>query len=117
MRRNSDDDEEPFGGVFTGVEEMLSGMADEETAPVDIHEFDDEIRVVADVPGADREDIDVRCDGRTVTIRAATEPRPFRKRVDMPAYVDDRSARTSLNNGVLEITLDRDTDPANIGFQ
>jgi HSP20 family protein len=52
-----------------------------------------------------------------VAIRAATDPRPSLRRVDLPAYVDEQSARTDFNNGVLEITLDRDTDPANIGFQ
>lgn len=117
MRRNSDDDEDSLGGVFGGLEEMLSGMTGEEPTPVDIHEYDDEIRVVADLPDATREGIDIQCDGRTVAIRAETDSRPFGTRVDLPAYVDDRSARTSFNNGVLEITFDRDTDPANIGFQ
>jgi HSP20 family protein len=117
MRRNSDDDETPFGGAFNGFDEMLSGATSGESAPVDIHEYDDEIRVVADLPDIDRDDIDVQCDGRILAIRAATEPRPFRKRVDLPAYVDEKSVRTNFNNGVLEITLDRDTDPANIGFQ
>lgn len=118
MRRNSDDDDEDsFGGVFDGIEEMLSGMAGGEEVPVDTHEYDDEIRVVADLPDATQEDIDIQCDGRTVAIHAAVEPHPIVTRVDLPAYVDDRSARTSFNNGVLEITLDRDTDPANIGFQ
>lgn len=116
MRRNSDDDEDSFDGVFGGIEEMLSGMTDGESAPVDIHEYDDEIRVVADIPDADGDDIDVRCDGRSLAIRAATEPRPFRTRVDLPAYVDEQSARTTFNNGVFEVTLERDTDPANIGF-
>lgn len=117
MRRNSDDDEDSFGGVFDRIDGMLSVMTGEETAPVDIHEYDDEVRVVADLPDATRDDIDIQCDGRTVAIHAATEPRPFGTRVDLPAYVDDQSAQTSFNNGVLEITLDRDTDPANIGFQ
>ena len=115
MRRNSDDDDNS-SGVFDGIEEMLSGMTGGESAPVDVHEYDDEIRVVADIPDAERGDIDVRCDGRTVAIRAATDPRPFRTRADLPAYVDAESARTSFNNGVFEVTFDRDTDPANIGF-
>ena len=117
MRRNSDDDEDSFGGVFDGIEEMVSGMTGGEEVPVDIHEYDDEIRVVADLPDATRDDIDIDCDGRTVAIRAERESRPFGTRVDLPAYVDDQSVRTSFNNGVLEVTFDRDTDPANIGFQ
>lgn len=117
MRRNSDDDEDPFDGLSGGIDAALSGTAGDDADPVDIHEYDDEIRVVADIPDASRERIDIQCDGRTLAIRAARESRPFRKRVDLPAYVDDRSARTSFNNGVLEVVLERDTDPANIGFQ
>jgi HSP20 family protein len=117
MRRNSDDDENPFSGVFDGIDEMLSRMADGESEPVDIHEYDEELRVIADIPDANEDDIDVQCDGRSLSIRAAREPRPFFERVELPAYVDDQSAQTSFNNGVLEVTLDRDTDPANIGFQ
>lgn len=116
MRRNSDDDENPFGGVVDGIDERLSGMAGDDAAPIDIHEYDDEIRVVADIPDATRDDIDIQCDGRTLAIRIESDQRPFVKRIDLPEYVDGQSAHTNYNNGVLEVTLDRDTDPANIGF-
>lgn len=115
MRRNADDDDgNPFGNPF---EEMLSGMAGESGEPVDVHEYDDEIRVVADIPETTRDEIDVQCDGRLLAIRADRDARPFLKRVDLPAYVDDQSAQVQFNNGVLEVTLDREPDPANIGFQ
>jgi HSP20 family protein len=117
MRRNPDDDDDPFGDTFGGLSEMLSGMAGDDTEPVDVHEYDDEIRVVADIPDASQEDIDTQCDGRILAIRVARAPRPVIRRVDLPAYVDDQSAEMSFNNGVLEVTLDRETDPANIGFQ
>jgi HSP20 family protein len=117
MRRNSDDDDEnPFGGLFDEINEMLSGAAGDEMEPVDVQEYSDEIRVVADIPNATSEDIDVQCDGRMLAIRVARDPRPSLKRVDLPAYVDDDSAETRLNNGVLEVMLDREPDPANIGF-
>lgn len=115
MERNSDDDESPSGGVFGGID-GTAGIGDR-GEPVDVHEYDDRITVVADVPGVARDDIALECDGRNLAIHVAREPRPSRKRVDLPAYVDDGSMETSFNNGVLEITLDRDTDPANIGFQ
>jgi len=113
MRANSDDDEDPFG---SGIEDLLAGMTGGDEAPVDVHEYDDEIRVVADLPETTPEDVEIQCDGRTVAIYAAVEPRPFVTRVDLPAYVDDQSGQRNLNNGILEVTFDRDTDPANIGF-
>ncbi|WP_299266296.1 Hsp20/alpha crystallin family protein [Halorientalis sp.] len=116
MRSNPDDDDEPFGDLSGEINEMLSGTADGESEPVDIHKYDDEIRVVADIPDASEKEIDIQCDGRVLAIGVARNPRPVIKRVDLPAYVDDQSAQMSFNNGVLEITLDRDSDPANIGF-
>jgi HSP20 family protein len=117
MRRNPDDDDNPFGDLFGEINGMLSGMADEETEPVDVHKYDDELRVVADIPDASQEEIDIQCDGRNLAIRVARDPHPVIKRVDLPAYVDDQSAEMSFNNGILEVTLDRTNDPANIGFQ
>ncbi|ESS03399.1 MAG: molecular chaperone, small heat shock protein [uncultured archaeon A07HR67] len=117
MRPNSDDDEDPFDSGFGGIEDLLAGMTGGDEAPVDVHEYDDEVRVVADLPETTPEDVEIRCDGRTVAIYAAVEPRPFVTRVDLPAYVDDQSGERNLNNGILEVTFDRDTDPANIGFQ
>ena len=113
MRRNADDDENPFGNPF---EEMLSGRVGESGEPVDVHEYDDEIRVVADIPDATRDDIDIQCDGRVLAIRADRDSHPYLRRVDLPAYVDD-DPQVQFNNGVLEVTLDREPDPANIGFQ
>jgi HSP20 family protein len=114
MRRNSDDDEDSFGDLF---DELLPGMGGDESEPVDVHEYDDELRVVADIPDASKDEIDLQCDGRILAIAVAREPRPTIKRVDLPAYVDDGSIEASFNNGVLEVTLDREPDPANIGFQ
>lgn len=113
MRRDPDDGS-PFDGVFGGIARAAS--ADDGTEAVDVYEYDDSIAVVADVPGVDREDISLECDGRTLAIRVADGPGRSRVRVDLPGYVDDGSAETAFNNGVLEVTLARDDDPANIGF-
>lgn len=116
MRRNSDDDT-PFDDIFGGVDQILNTMGDDASDRVDVYEYEDSISVIADIPGAEESDIDIQCDGRRLAIRVSTETRPLAMQVDLPAYVDAQSARTSYNNGVLEVTLDREPDPANIGFQ
>jgi HSP20 family protein len=117
VRRNSDDDEHPFDSTPDDIDQMLRTMAGDATDRVDVHEYDDRISVVADIPGIEESDIDIQCDGRTLAIRISAASRPVVMRVDLPAYVDDQSVRTSYNNGVLEVTFDRGRDPANIGFQ
>lgn len=115
MRRNpNDDDENNFTNIFNQLNNMLGDASDSD--PVDVHEYDEEIRVVADLPDADQNDIALQCDGRTLTIQIAQDPVPQIKQIDLPDYVDAQSADMSFNNGILEVTLERDTDPANIGF-
>ena len=74
---------------------------------VDIHESSDEVRVIADLPGVNKGDIHLQCDGRIVTISADSEHRDYDERVELPARVDETTARASYNNGVLEIVFDR----------
>ena len=87
MRR--DDRDDPFDDIFSEIErmmeEMTGGVAGDAgfggDAHVSVYETDERVRVVADMPGVDKDDIDIKCDGRS---RDASEqsscklPRPTR---------------------------------------
>ncbi|MFC7166975.1 Hsp20/alpha crystallin family protein [Halospeciosus flavus] len=116
MRR--DDRDDPFDDFFDEIERMMNDMMQGEgggfedagfgsDTHVTIHEFDDEIRVVADLPGVEKEDISLQCDGEVLTISAATDAREYDERIELPGLVDERSATATYNNGVLEVTFDR----------
>jgi len=78
----------------------------EEREPlVDIVEEDDEIVVVAELPGVEKEDIDLSCTERELIISVDTEKRKYYKRLELPAEVDPKSAKASYKNGVLEVRL------------
>ena len=113
----NDRDDDPFAADGPGIGSPAIGATGEETDRVDVQTYDNRLTVVADVPVAEENTIDVRCDGRILDIRADAEPRPFAIRVDLPVYVDAGSADVSLNNGILEVTLRRERDPADIGFR
>lgn len=115
VRRNSDDDERPFDGRADNSDQPP--LPDGGVDAVDVHEYADSVTVVADIPGTSAGDVDIQCDGRTLAIRAETTARPVVLQVDLPTYVDSDSAETTYNNGILEVALDQDYDPANIGFQ
>ncbi|MFB6140258.1 MAG: Hsp20/alpha crystallin family protein [Halosimplex sp.] len=128
MRR--DDRDDPFDEFFREIERMMNdvmddararggagpGAADPAAADVhlDVYEEDDRLRVVADIPGVDKSDIDLRCDGEVLTLDAAGDAREYHERVRLPASVDERSASASYNNGILEVTFERADDSANI---
>ena len=78
----------------------------EEREPlVDVMEEDDEVVVIAELPGVEKEDIDLRCDGHELIISVDTERRKYYKQLELPAEVDPSSARASYKNGVLEVKL------------
>ena len=122
MRR--DDRDDPFDDIFSEIErmmeEMTGGVAGDAgfggDAHVSVYETDELVRVVADMPGVDKDDIDIKCDGRHVTISASTEVSDYRERVELPARVDEHSASATFNNGVLEIEFDRADSSASIDF-
>jgi HSP20 family protein len=122
MRR--DDRDDPFDDIFSEIERMMdemtggvgsagdSGFGDD--AHVSIYETDETIRVVADLPGTDKDEIGIKCDGRHVSISASTGRSDYEERIELPGRVDEHSASATFNNGILEVTFDRTDSSANI---
>lgn len=89
---------------------------------VDVKEHDDEVVIVADLPGANKEDISLNLiDPRTLEISSMREAEKeetkegyymrerlygaMKRRVILPTDVTDSDAKASFKNGVLEIHL------------
>ncbi len=72
---------------------------------VDVVEDDDEIIVVAEVPGVEKDEIKVRIKGTSLTIHANNPERPYHKVVELPAKVQKQDAKSAIRNGVLEVRL------------
>lgn len=113
-----DDSDDPFDEFFREIERMMSEMWDDgwestggagfgDDTHVDVQETAEEIRVVADLPGIEKEDLSLRCDGEVLTVSAATDRREFDEGIRLPGRVDEHSASATFNNGVLEVTFDR----------
>ncbi len=83
-------------------------MISEEREPlVDVFEKDDEITVIAEIPGVEKDKIKIQIsdDKRKLIIRASDTNRKYYKEVELPAEVDPKSAKASYKNGVLEVKL------------
>jgi len=123
------DDRDPFNDIFRELSRMMDDMigvdggisvqnATDAGFGSDVHittqQDDDHVYVIADLPGIEKEAIDIKCDGRTLTIVAATNRREFEERLRLPVVVDEHSASATFKNGILEITFDRADSSANI---
>lgn len=107
--------DDPFDDIFREFERMVNDLFGVDDGPpiesgrdarVDVHEFDGRVEVVADLPEVDAEDVDLRCDGRVLRVRAGR----YDQRVELPVAVDETSADASFNNGVLSVTFESATD-------
>lgn len=92
---------------------------------VDVSETEDEVKVVADMPGIDLEDVEIdirenrmRISGRTERERGSDE-RPFRfershgefrREFLLPARVQEGAAKAIYKDGVLTITIPKAED-------
>jgi len=129
MRR--DDRDDPFDDFFRELERMMNEMTGGEfdmhverhgdsgqnhgrDIHLDLYEKDDEVRVVADIPGVEKDAIDLKCDGEELTIDAAGPECEYSERVQLPAAVDEHSASATYNNGILEVAFERRDNSADI---
>ena len=124
-----DDRDDPFGDIFDEIERMMNEMTGAGAGAVgdgsgftsethvDVYEEDDRIRLVADLPGVEKDAIDLKCDGKTLTVSAASNRREYDERIRLPARVDEHSADASFRNGVLEVTFDKLEDSTDIDVE
>ncbi len=82
----------------------------EEVEPlVDVFEDEDKVTIVAELPGVDKDKIDIRItkDNKLI-IRARDENRKYYKEIELPAKVKPETAKAKYKNGVLEIVIEKE---------
>ena len=78
----------------------------EEREPlVDIVETDGEVKVVAELPGVDKNNIKLHGTEDTLIISVDTPQHKYYKEVRLPARVAVKKTKSTYKNGVLEVTL------------
>jgi HSP20 family protein len=75
----------------------------------DVNTTDKEVKVVIEMPGIKKEDIKIKAyDGAVeVTSNTADSQRKYHKTIELPDNTDIETARSTYNNGILEVTFDK----------
>jgi HSP20 family protein len=77
----------------------------EEVEPmIDVIDEKDKVRIVAELPGVEKDKISLKASGLKLIIRASNHKKYY-KEVDLPAEVDISTARATYRNGVLEVEV------------
>lgn len=72
---------------------------------VDVLDEEEEVVVVAELPGAKKEDVNLQTSDGGLTISVDTPQRKYHKKLPLPEEVDPKQVKTSYKNGVLEVRL------------
>ena len=94
---------ETFGNIRKGedgpvVEEVREPL-------VDVFDEKEAIRVIAELPGVEANDIKVELEGDILTLAAEGKDRKYTKEVLLPAKGKRESLKSSYRNGILEVTV------------
>lgn len=72
---------------------------------IDVLEEKDELVVVAELAGFNREDLTIHVKNQRLNLSAETLDRKYHKSLNLPKVVIPNTIRTTYKNGVLEIRL------------
>jgi HSP20 family protein len=92
--------QEPFG-----LKRPSLDVKEEREPLVDVINTNNEIKVVVELSGVEKNDIKLHGTENTLTISVDTPQHKYYKEVDLPAKVDPKTAKSAYKNGVLEVTV------------
>ncbi|MCX8189299.1 MAG: Hsp20/alpha crystallin family protein [Nitrososphaeria archaeon] len=73
---------------------------------VDVFERNNEIRIIAEVPGVSEEDIKLELSERILSIKVKVgNEEKYVKNIPLPSKVDPATLKSSYKNGILEISI------------
>lgn len=120
------DMERAFRGFDTDIEQQMQRYRGRSQLPVDIEDTGDAVEVRADLPGMEKDQIDVAVTPDSVQIAASDErevaeesenyvrqerqQRSVQRTIGLPVTVDPDSAEASYDNGVLTVEIDKEAE-------
>jgi HSP20 family protein len=98
-----------FGNMKPGLdsEETPMSLQNRREPLVDVIEDDLSVKVVAELPGVEKDDIKLFATVRGLTINVDNIDRRYFKELEFESEIDRGSAKSSYRNGVLEITFQK----------
>ena len=96
---------------FGNIRETPKGPVVEEVREpiVDVFDEEDHILVIAELPGVTEDKIKVEVAGDILNVSASDTDRKYAKEILLPSKVKKEGIKSSYKNGILEITLPKET--------
>ena len=98
---------EDFGNRSIRSPEGVPSISDEIEPLTDIIEGENDVAITVEIPGVEKEDIDLIATEDTLEINVDSPKRKYHKRIDLPCNVKTKSTKATYKNGILDIVLDK----------
>lgn len=98
---------EDFGNRPIRTPDGEPQISEEREPLTDVIEGDDDVAVTVEIPGVEKEDIDLNVTKDTLEIKVDTPQRKYHKIVDLPCDVIPKTTKATYKNGVLDIVIKR----------
>jgi HSP20 family protein len=98
---------EEFGNRPKKVDKDKTILPDEREPLTDIIEGDDDIYITVEVPGVQKEDIDININDSSIDINVNSPNRKYHKSINLPCSVIPKKSKATYNNGILDIIVKR----------
>src|SRR6185437_2555322 len=94
-------------GRFSGIDIDKPEITAEREPLADVNSTDNEVKVVLEMPGLSKQDIKINAFDETVEVIASNNQRKYHKTLELPKEADIETARSTYNNGILEVIFDK----------
>lgn len=84
-----------------------STISDEREPLTDIIEGDSDIAITIEIPGVEKDNIDLNVTEETLEIKVDAPERKYHKVVNLPNKVKTKSTKATYKNGILDIVLEK----------
>jgi len=98
---------EEFGNHRVKSSNGKSGISEDREPITDIIEGKKDVSVTVEIPGVEKEDIDLRVTERDLEITVDTPHRKYHKNIYLPAEVKPQTTKATYKNGILDVVIQR----------
>ena len=98
---------EDFGNRSMRTPEGVPTISEEIEPITDIIEGENDVAITVEIPGVEKEDINLVATEDTLEIKVDAPKRKYHKRINLPCDVKTKSTKATYKNGILDIVLDK----------
>jgi HSP20 family protein len=98
---------EDFGNKHIKTPTGEPQISEEREPLTDIIEGDDDVAVTVEIPGVEKNDIDLNVNGDSLEIKVGAPQRKYHKTLELPCDVVPKTTKATYKNGILDIVIKR----------